>query len=49
VTVDPATVKPPAYVKSLQEVVAVDTSLARPFSYVGDVFTRVYFADPAPK
>jgi hypothetical protein len=49
VTIDPATVKPAAYVKSLQEVAAVDTGLARPFSYVGDVFARVYFADPAPK
>lgn len=49
VTVDPATAKPPPYVKTEAEVAAFRASLARPFSYAGDVFARVYFADPAPK
>lgn len=49
VTVDPATAKPPPYVKTPEEVAAFRSSLARPFSYAGQVFARVYFADPDPK
>ena len=49
VTIDPATAKAPAYAKTPEDIAAFRTSLARPYSYAGQVFTRVYFADPAPK
>ena len=49
VAVDPASVATPVHLKQVEQIVAFKANLSRPYSYAGQVFARVYFADPAPK
>ncbi|HOY78384.1 MAG TPA: hypothetical protein PLN33_11295 [Hyphomonadaceae bacterium] len=48
VAVDPTTVQTPAGLTTPEQIAQFKASLARPYSYEGQVYARAYFADPAP-